>query len=94
MYVALIDIELKENAEDEFKAWITETNKVLLKLPGFINRRLIKSDDGKHGLIVEFADKESHAKIHQTKEHNEIRKQLTNFLKKAPSPNFYHVISQ
>ncbi|WKT57575.1 antibiotic biosynthesis monooxygenase [Candidatus Nitrosotenuis chungbukensis] len=94
MYVALIDIELKENAEDEFKAWIAETNKVLLKLPGFVNRRLIKSDDGKHGLIVEFADKESHAKIHQTKEHDEIRRQLTGFLKKAPSPNFYQVISQ
>jgi len=94
MYVALIDIELKENTEDEFKVWIAETNKILLKLPGFVNRRLIKSDDGRHGLIVEFADKESHAKIHQTKEHDEIRRQLSGFLKKAPMPNFYHVISQ
>lgn len=94
MYIALIDIELKENAEDEFKAWITESNKILSKFPGFVSRRLVKSDNGKHGLVVEFADKESHAKLHQTKEHDEIRKQLMGFLKKSPSPNFYHVISQ
>lgn len=94
MYIALIDIELKENTEDEFKAWIAESNKILLKLPGFVSRRLVKSDDGKHGLIVEFTDKESHARTHQTKEHDEIRKQLMGFLKKPPLPNFYHVISQ
>jgi antibiotic biosynthesis monooxygenase (ABM) superfamily enzyme len=94
VYIALIDIELKENTEDEFKAWITESNKTLSKFPGFVSRRLVKSDSGKHGLVVEFADKESHAKLHQTKEHDEIRKQLMGFLKKSPSPNFYHVISQ
>jgi len=94
MYIALIDIELKENKEDEFKAWITESNKVLSKFPGFISRRLVKSDSGKHGLVVEFTDKESHAKLHQTKEHSEIHKQLMTFLAKPPSPNFYHVISQ
>lgn len=94
MYIALIDIELKDNKEDEFKDWIAESNKVLLKLPGFVSRRLVKSDSGKHGLVVEFADKESHAKIHQTKEHDEIRTQLMDYLKKPPMPNFYHVISQ
>jgi len=94
MYIALIDIELKDGKEAEFIDWIAESNKVLLKLPGFVSRRLVKSDSGKHGLVVEFADKESHAKIHQTKEHDEIRKQLTSFLAKPPLPNFYSVISQ
>ncbi|MBI5146835.1 MAG: antibiotic biosynthesis monooxygenase [Thaumarchaeota archaeon] len=94
MHIALIDIELKENTEDEFKAWITETNKILSKFPGFVSRRLVKSDNGKHRLIVEFTDKESHVKIHRTKEHDEIHKQLMGFLKKPPLPNFYHVISQ
>lgn len=94
MYIALIDIELKDNKEDEFKAWIAETNKVLSKLPGFVSRRLVKSDNGKYRLIVEFTDKESHVKIHQTKEHDEIHKQLMSFLSKPPLPNFYHVISQ
>ncbi len=94
MYIVLIDIELKDDKEDEFKDWITETNKVLSKFSGFVSRRLVKSDNGKHGLVVEFTDKESHVKIHQTKEHDEIHKQLMNFLKKPPMPKFYHVISQ
>lgn len=94
MYIALIDIELKDNKEEEFIDWIAESNKILLKLPGFVSRKLVKSDSGKHGLVVEFTDKESHAKIHQTKEHDEIRKQLMNFLAKPPLPNFYNVISQ
>lgn len=94
MYIALIDIELKDNKESEFKTWITESNRVLSKFPGFVSRRLVKSDSGKHGLVVEFTDKESHEKIHQTKEHAEIHKQLMSFLAKPPSPNFYHVISQ
>ncbi len=94
MYIALIDIELKDNKEAEFIDWIAESNKVLLKLPGFVSRRLVKSDSGKHGLVVEFTDKESHVRIHQTKEHDEIRKQLMSFLSKPPLPNFYSVISQ
>jgi antibiotic biosynthesis monooxygenase (ABM) superfamily enzyme len=94
MYIALIDIELKDNTENEFKAWITESNKVLSKFPGFVSRRLVKSDNGKYCLVVEFTDKESHVKLHQTKEHGEIHKQLMVFLKKSPVPNFYHMISQ
>ena len=94
MYVVLIDIELKENTEDEFKTWITESNKILSKLPGFVSRRLVKSESGKYGLVVEFTDKESHVNIHRTKEHDKIHAQLMGFLKKPPMPNFYHVIAE
>lgn len=94
MYIALIDIELKDNVEEEFKTWITESNIVLSKFPGFVSRRLVKSDNGKYRLVVEFTDKESHVKLHQTNEHHEIHKQLMSFLKKSPAPTFYHVISQ
>ena len=94
MYIALIDIELKDNVEEEFKTWIITSNIVLSKFPGFISRRLVKSDNGKYGLVVEFMDKESHVKLHQTNEHHEIHKQLMSFLKKPPVPAFYHVIAQ
>ena len=94
MYIVLIDIELKENTEELFKTWITESNGILSKFPGFISRKFVKSDSGKYGLVVEFIDKESHVNIHRTKEHDEIHKQLISFLKKSPMPNFYHVIAQ
>lgn len=93
MFVAIIDMPLKDEKVEEFKTWIHETNQVLAKLPGFINRRLAKSEDGRYVIIAEFADKESHHKIHQTPEHNQIAMQLGGFLKQMPSRKFYDVIS-
>jgi len=94
MYVAIIDMPLKEEKEEEFKAWITETNKILAKNPGFVNRRLGKSNDGKYIIIAEFESEEAHHKIHQTPEHHLIATQLMGFLKQGPSRKFYDVISQ
>jgi heme-degrading monooxygenase HmoA len=94
MYIALIDIELKDGMEEEFKTWITSSNMALSKFSGFVSRKLVKSDNGKYGLVVEFTDKESHIKLHQTNEHHEIHKQLMGFLKKPPVPAFYHVIAR
>lgn len=94
MYVAIIDMPLKEEKEEEFKAWIHETNKTLSKHPGFVNRRLAKSEDDKYVIIAEFVDKESHHKIHQTSEHHQIQTQLMGFLKQGPTRRFYDIISQ
>jgi antibiotic biosynthesis monooxygenase (ABM) superfamily enzyme len=94
MYVAIIDMPLKEEMEAEFKAWITETNKVLSKNPGFVGRRLGKSSDGKYIIIAEFENEEAHHKIHQTPEHQQIAMQLMKFLKQGPSRKFYDIISQ
>lgn len=94
MYIAIIDMPLKEEMESEFKDWIHQTNQVLAKQPGFVARRLAKSEDGKYVIIAEFADKESHHKIHQTPEHHQISMQLMNFIKQGPSHKFYNIISQ
>ncbi len=94
MYVAIIEMPLKEEKEEEFKAWISQTNQILSKQPGFINRRLAKSEDGKYIIIAEFVDKESHHKVHQTPEHHQISMQLMNFLKQGPTRKFYDIISQ
>jgi heme-degrading monooxygenase HmoA len=94
MIVVIIDMPLKEEKEEEFKAWITETNKILAKNPGFVNRRLGKSSDGKYVIIAEFESEEAHHKIHQTPEHHQIAMQLMGFLKQGPSRKFYDVISQ
>lgn len=94
MYVAIIDMPLKEEKEEEFKAWIMETNKILAKNPGFVNRRLGKSCDGKYVVIAEFENEETHHKIHQTPEHHQIAMQLMQFVKQGPSRKFYDIISQ
>lgn len=94
MYVAIIEMPLKEEKEEEFKTWIHQTNQILSKNPGFIGRRLGKSNDGKYILIAEFENEEAHHKIHQTPEHHQISMQLMKFLKQGPSRKFYDIISQ
>ncbi len=94
MYVAIIEMPLKEEKEEEFKAWIHQTNQILSKNPGFIGRRLGKSNDGKYIIIAEFENEEVHHKIHQTPEHHQISMQLMKFLKQGPSRKFYDIISQ
>ncbi len=71
MYVAIIDMPLKEEKEEEIKTWINQTNQILSKQPGFINRRLAKSEDGRYIIIAEFADKELTTKF--TKPQNTIK---------------------
>ena len=41
MFVAMVDIVLKDQKKDDFKTWISESNHVLSKFDGFISRRLL-----------------------------------------------------
>ena len=36
MFVAMVDIVLKDEKKDDFKSWITESNQVLSKFDGFV----------------------------------------------------------
>ena len=54
MFVAIVDVSLKEEKIPEFKTWITETNNVLSKFDGFVSRRLLEGEDGSKRIMVEF----------------------------------------
>ena len=59
MFVMIADVSLKEGAEDDFKSWFSESNKVLSGFPGFVSRRFLKSADGSYRIIVEHESKET-----------------------------------
>ena len=40
MFVAMVDIVLKDQKKDDFKTWISESNRVLSKFDGFISIEL------------------------------------------------------
>ena len=52
MFVAMIDVTLKQGQEDEIARYIKETNETLSKIDGFISRRL-RSHDGSYRILVE-----------------------------------------
>ena len=54
MFVAIVDVSLKEEKIPEFKTWITESNKILSKFEGFVSRRLLEGEDGSKRIMVEF----------------------------------------
>ena len=54
MFVAIVDVSLKEEKIPEFKTWITDSNKILSKFEGFVSRRLLEGEDGSKRIMVEF----------------------------------------
>lgn len=93
-FVVISDIELKKESMKEFKEWFSESNKVVSKFDGFIARRLLESQDGKHRIIVMFRDRESFAKMHQTPEHMALHNKAVTFMARPPQPSFYNVIAE
>ena len=72
MFVAIVDIVLKDEKKDEFKTWITESNKTLSKFNGFVSRRLLEAQDGTNRIMVEFNDMGSFKKMHSSPEHGKF----------------------
>ena len=93
MLVVVVEIQLKKDMEEEFKKWVSESNKDLSKFDGFINRRLLQSRAGKHLILVEFESLEKFEKMHQTLEHHQIQSKGHSMMETTPRPLFYNVVS-
>jgi heme-degrading monooxygenase HmoA len=94
MFIAIIDVSLKEEKISEFKTWMTESNKTLSKFDGFISRRLLEGEDGSKRIMVEFKDIELFRKMHQSQEHNAFHNELGNYIQIPPKRHFYHVVAE
>jgi len=94
MFVAMVDIVLKDQKKDDFKTWITESNQVLSKFDGFISRRLLEGDNGANRILVEFENMESFKKMHQSHEHGQFAGQLGEFMAQPPQRNFFQVVAE
>ena len=94
MFVMIADVSLKEGAEDDFKSWFSESNKVLSSFPGFVSRRFLKSADGSYRIIVEHESKETFIKMHQSPEHEKLHPKGHSFMSVDPVRKTFNVIVQ
>ena len=94
MFVAIVDVSLKEEKIPEFKTWITETNNVLSKFDGFVSRRLLEGEDGSKRIMVEFENIDLFRKMHQSSIHQNFHNELGSFMEKPPQRQFYHVVAE
>ena len=94
MFIAIVDVSLKEEKISEFKVWVTESNKILSKFDGFISRRLLEGEDGSKRIMVEFKDIELFRKMHQSPEHKALHNEFENYMQSSPKRQFYHVVAE
>jgi heme-degrading monooxygenase HmoA len=94
MFVMMADVQLKEGAEDDFKSWFSESNKVLSSFPGFVSRRFLKSADGSYRIIVEHESKETFIKMHQSPEHEKLHPKGHSFMSADPVRKTFNVVAQ
>ena len=94
MFVMMADVQLKEGAEDDFKSWFSESNKVLSSFPGFVSRRFLKSADGSYRIIVEHESKETFIKMHQSPEHEKLHPKGHSFMSIDPVRKTFTVVAQ
>jgi len=94
MFVAIVDVSLKEEKISEFKTWISGSNKTLSKFDGFVSRRLLEGEDGSKRIMVEFENIELFRKMHQSPEHESFHNELGTFMEEPPQRKFYHVVAE
>jgi heme-degrading monooxygenase HmoA len=94
MFVVISDIKIKPESVDDFKKWFSESNKIVSKFDGFVNRRLLETKDGKHRVLVEFEDLDKFSKMHQSPEHEKLHSSASSYMERLPEPKFFTVISQ
>ena len=94
MFVMIADVQLKDGAEDDFKSWFSESNKVLSSFPGFVSRRFLKSVDGSYTIIVEHESKETFIKMHQSPEHEKLHPKGHSFMSADPVRKTFTVVAQ
>jgi heme-degrading monooxygenase HmoA len=93
MFVVISDIQVKPESVADFKKWFSESNKIVSKFDGFVNRRLLETKDGKHRVLVEFENLEKFGKMHQSHEHEKLHSAAISYMVKLPEPTFYTVVS-
>jgi len=94
MFVMMADVQLKEGAEEDFKSWFSESNKVLSCFPGFVSRRFLKSNDGSYRIIVEHESKDTFIKMHQSPEHEKIHPKGHSFMSADPVRKTFTVAAE
>ena len=94
MFVAMIDVTLKQGQEDEITRYIKETNETLSKIDGFISRRLLRSHDGSYRILVEHESQETFQAMHKNPEHDKVRAKLFEFIDPEIKKSLYTVVSE
>ncbi len=94
MFVAIVDVRLKQGAEDDFARSFSDANAELSGCEGFVQRRLLKSGDGSFRIIVEHDSRDTFERMHQSGVHAKWHGKMISYMAEPPSPRFFQVVVQ
>jgi len=94
MFVMMADVQLNDGAEEDFKKWFSESNKVLATFPGFISRRFLKANDGSYRIIVEHESKETFIKMHNSPEHDKLHPEGHSYMSAPPARKTFSIAAE
>jgi heme-degrading monooxygenase HmoA len=93
MVIAMLDTSIKPGREEEFKAWVVESNKTISKFDGFVSRRLLRGSDGSLRMMVEFESEVQFAAMRRSEAHKVLHRQAAEFRDDPPVPIIYNVVA-
>jgi heme-degrading monooxygenase HmoA len=96
MFVNLIEFPpIRAGKDPEFRQWFASSNRVYERFPGFISRRLLKSngEDAGYWAIVEHESEDSFMAMHTSPERAEVWSQVEPLLSAKPTPRFFEVVA-
>lgn len=93
MFAAMVDVKVKPGREDDFQAWVNESNKALSKFDGFVFRRLYRGSDDSLRVVAKFEKAEQFDAMLGTEEHQNLLKQAAEFLAEKPTVVKYTAIA-
>ena len=94
MFVAIVDIRLKQGVEEDFAKSFSCANAELSKCEGFVSRRLLRAGDGSLTIVVEHDSRKTFESMHQSDIHAKWHKEMVSFMVEPPSPRFFQVIAE
>ena len=93
MFVMMADVELREGAEEGFARWLDESNAELSAFPGFVSRRLLRSADGRHRIVVEHESRETFERMHKRPEHGRLHPAGRSLMASDPARLSFEVVA-
>lgn len=93
MVIAMVDVSIKPGREEDFKAWVTESNNIISGFDGFVSRRLLQAPDGSLRVMVEFESREQFAMMHKSDKHRMVHQQAAEFRANPFMPTIYDVVA-
>jgi len=94
MFIVIVRFPpINPKQDKEFREWFEWSNQLLMKLPGFISRKLLVGKDRRYAAIVEHMGYDTFTAMHSSNEHKLVHERALFLFNGVPRPEFFEVVN-